>query len=318
MLTNTKILSKHTSNCCYFTTYFDSFSSFVFNGKEKDYESDFHYYGARYYASELSIWLSTDPMSDKYPSLTPHNYCANNPVKLIDPNGEEISTHTDENGNVIAIFNDGDNGVYRHQKNADGGSVTAYQLNKRHKKYGTSAGGTKMGETWTPFGFADFSVYEKDGSIKVGKNAKIDFNSNWATEQVSQIIDKEPSLLEYAVKASSQVGIWDIKQHSPSGVYGGSLLFGKYASARDAGNFAAGAVAELSGYPNLAEYGYGLYNMSGNNPIRALQNIVSDAKLLLRNPSVGYQNILNRINNGEDKLSKTGISVGRNYIKSAR
>ncbi|MGP1515950.1 MAG: RHS repeat-associated core domain-containing protein [Bacteroidales bacterium] len=90
MLTNTKILSKHTSNCCYFTTYFDSFSSFVFNGKEKDYESGFHYYGARYYASELSTWLSTDPMSDKYPSLTPYNYCANNPVKLIDPNGEEV------------------------------------------------------------------------------------------------------------------------------------------------------------------------------------------------------------------------------------
>ena len=97
MLTNTKILSKHTSNCCYFTTYFDSFSSFVFNGKEKDYENGFHYYGSRYYASELSMWLSTDPMSDKYPSLTPYNYCANNPIKLIDPNGEEFGDYYDLN-----------------------------------------------------------------------------------------------------------------------------------------------------------------------------------------------------------------------------
>ncbi len=64
--------------------------SFCYNGKEKDYESGFHYYGARYYNSELSVWLSTDPMADKYPSLTPYNYCANNPVKLIDPNGMEI------------------------------------------------------------------------------------------------------------------------------------------------------------------------------------------------------------------------------------
>ncbi len=30
-------------------------------------------------------------MSDKYPSLSPYVYCANNPVKLVDPNGEELT-----------------------------------------------------------------------------------------------------------------------------------------------------------------------------------------------------------------------------------
>ena len=34
--------------------------------------------------------LKVDPMSDKYPSLSPYVYCANNPVKLVDPNGEEV------------------------------------------------------------------------------------------------------------------------------------------------------------------------------------------------------------------------------------
>ena len=29
-------------------------------------------------------------MSDKYPSLSPYVYCADNPVKLVDPNGEEM------------------------------------------------------------------------------------------------------------------------------------------------------------------------------------------------------------------------------------
>ena len=38
----------------------------------------------------VQIWLSVDPMSDKYPSLSPYNYCANNQVILVDPDGEKI------------------------------------------------------------------------------------------------------------------------------------------------------------------------------------------------------------------------------------
>ena len=37
-------------------------------------------------------------MSDKYASLSPYVYCANNPIKLVDPNGEEW---VDANGNPI-------------------------------------------------------------------------------------------------------------------------------------------------------------------------------------------------------------------------
>ena len=43
----------------------------------------------RHYNSDLSIWLSVDPMSDKYPSTSPYTYCGNNPVRLVDPNGED-------------------------------------------------------------------------------------------------------------------------------------------------------------------------------------------------------------------------------------
>ena len=34
--------------------------------------------------------MSVDPQAAKYPSLSPYVYCADNPVKLVDPNGEEI------------------------------------------------------------------------------------------------------------------------------------------------------------------------------------------------------------------------------------
>ena len=63
---------------------------YTFSGKERDEETGFSYFGSRYYNSSLSIWLSVDPMAAKYPSLSPYAYCANNPVKLVDPNGEEL------------------------------------------------------------------------------------------------------------------------------------------------------------------------------------------------------------------------------------
>ena len=65
-------------------------SSYTFSAKEKDSETGLSYFGSRYYSSDLSIWLSVDPQASKYPSLSPYVYCANNPVKLVDPNGEEI------------------------------------------------------------------------------------------------------------------------------------------------------------------------------------------------------------------------------------
>ena len=45
---------------------------------------------ARHYHPTLSIWLSVDPMADKYPSTSPYTYCGNNPVRLVDPDGREI------------------------------------------------------------------------------------------------------------------------------------------------------------------------------------------------------------------------------------
>ena len=69
---------------------------YTFTGKEKDEETGYGYFGARYMDHELmTMWLSVDPMADKYPSISPYAYCAWNPVKLVDPDGREvINRHT--------------------------------------------------------------------------------------------------------------------------------------------------------------------------------------------------------------------------------
>jgi RHS repeat-associated protein len=64
------------------------FFSSSFTGKEKDEETGYGYFGARYMDHELmTMWLSVDPMADKYPSISPYAYCTWNPVKLVDPDG---------------------------------------------------------------------------------------------------------------------------------------------------------------------------------------------------------------------------------------
>ena len=73
---------------------------YTFSAKEKDTETGYSYFGSRYYSSDLSIWLSVDPKAGEYPSLSPYVYCANNPVKLVDPNGEEIDWVMDKNGRI--------------------------------------------------------------------------------------------------------------------------------------------------------------------------------------------------------------------------
>ena len=62
----------------------DYHSDFLFSGKELDAETGNYYFGARYLAPRLGIWLSPDPMQLKYPHVSSYAYCMGNPVKLID------------------------------------------------------------------------------------------------------------------------------------------------------------------------------------------------------------------------------------------
>ena len=63
---------------------------------------------ARHYNSALSIWLSVDPMSDKYPGVSPYTYCGNNPVVLWDIDGQWIPG-LDDDGNTTYTAEKGDN-----------------------------------------------------------------------------------------------------------------------------------------------------------------------------------------------------------------
>ena len=61
---------------------------YAFNAKELDEESGMYYYEARYY--QPPTFISRDPFFEKYFWMSPYAYCANNPVKYVDPSGKVI------------------------------------------------------------------------------------------------------------------------------------------------------------------------------------------------------------------------------------
>ena len=94
-----------------------------FTGKEKDLETGYGYFGARYMDHELMTgWLSVDPMSDKYPSISPYAYCAWNPVRLLDPDGREIKFDPESEG-IIAEF----------RKNTESAIISAQTMEQRNE-----------------------------------------------------------------------------------------------------------------------------------------------------------------------------------------
>ena len=76
------------------------------------------------------MWLSVDPMSDKYPSISPYSYCAWNPVKLVDPDGRTVWI---ESG-------DGTRTEYSPNMQATGDDFTKKQISTLNQIYGTDLG----------------------------------------------------------------------------------------------------------------------------------------------------------------------------------
>jgi RHS repeat-associated protein len=60
---------------------------YKFTGKEMDSETGYQYFGARYYNSDISVWLSVDPASELYPNESSYCFAGLNPIMITDPNG---------------------------------------------------------------------------------------------------------------------------------------------------------------------------------------------------------------------------------------
>ena len=76
---------------------------YKFNAKELDEETGLYYYGARYYDPRTSVWISVDPLAEKYVGRSSYEYCFSNPVKIIDPTGMGGELAIDEKNKTMTI-----------------------------------------------------------------------------------------------------------------------------------------------------------------------------------------------------------------------
>jgi hypothetical protein len=169
----------------------------------KSSKTGYTYFGARYGAcpdeggnSDLSLWLSVDRMSDKYPSTSPFIYVRGNPVIFVDPNGM-WKGEVDDNGSVSYKAEKGDN-MKTFQKQ--------YSVSKKNAKSIFNSKDSKLD-------------YNKDGTLKEGSSVsgksvkaatgsdilKLDLSSDMATDQ--RIFDQFMFAVDYS-KSKGDYGFY--------------------------------------------------------------------------------------------------------------
>ena len=107
---------------------------YKYNGKELDSKKGLNWYdyGARHYDAALGRFTTNDRFAEKYYSMSPYQYGANNPVNNIDVNGDTIVVNPNPNGlidNVRMFF--GFDTKYQKDVKAD-----LQQLKKDDKEIG--------------------------------------------------------------------------------------------------------------------------------------------------------------------------------------
>ena len=78
-------------------------AEFKFLGKELDAETGYTKTDNRYYWAEAGVFLSVDPLSEKYPMLSSYNYAGNNPLIFKDPSGLDFDPTIDHKKKTITI-----------------------------------------------------------------------------------------------------------------------------------------------------------------------------------------------------------------------
>lgn len=80
---------------------------YQYSGKEWDDKQKAYDFSARMYMPSYARFTTMDPLCEQDPGRSPYLYCAGNPVNLVDPDGTNWYSTTDESGNAIYLYVEG-------------------------------------------------------------------------------------------------------------------------------------------------------------------------------------------------------------------
>lgn len=157
----------------------------------------YSYFGARYYDSDLSVWLSVDPMSNKYPSTSPYMYVRGNPVMRIDPNGmwdrksraEKFQRRSVEkygDANVGNVYYDKNKDEYGFRISNDG--FRQYSAEEVNNKNGAAVASKSFG-AFDKHDLENYEYYQPDKSARYGTLE--DFIKENKGQSYNQIINQK-------------------------------------------------------------------------------------------------------------------------------
>ena len=259
---------------------------YKFNGKEEQKVGSLGVldYGARMYDGYIGRWLTIDPIAEKYYSTSPYAYCANNPMRFIDPTGMAWRPTYDEDHDENRTYN-------------------GYEWVDEDKSYNNKDGTLKSGLYAQAIFFSDNGTFDADSKYNMGSSTATVYLADGTTQAFDA--NTNPSSSDYATV--------------PEGVYHATVGShkGQYTALRMSDTNNSGQI-EL-GTPNPAHpertYAEGVnIHKPGDNNLTGLTrsgNSVSAGCLLIDGNK--WSGFIGSFNNSAQKGNTVSVTVSRTF-----